>query len=156
MLTELSLLVLAETVTIMTADRIAPPATPSPQIETIAVRISSPQGVLWQGNLRVGANQGASYSQNLSQAAPDQCPSGSPYDRSERSSISFNLYVQNYGNATPSYRFDASWARPVLSADCGKSGTRTVQISQAVVLQPGQTTMTEGDAGLRVELTRGR
>src|SRR5688500_4977597 len=110
MLTELSLLVLAETVTIMTADRIAPSATASPQIETVAVRISSPHGVLWQGNRRVGANQGASYSQNLSQASPDQCPPGSPYDRSERSSISFNLYVQNYGNATPSYRFDASWA----------------------------------------------
>ena len=156
MLSELTLLVLAETVTIMTADRIAPPATPSPQIETVAVRISSAQGVLWQGTLRVGAHQGASYSQNLSQASPDQCPPGSPYDRSERSSISFNLYVQNYGNATPSYRFDASWARPVLSADCGESGTRTVQVSQAVVLQPGQTTVTDGDAGLRVELTRGR
>jgi len=64
--------------------------------------------------------------------------------------------VQNYGNAIPSYRFDASWARPVLSADCGESGTRTVQVSQAVILQPGQTTVTEGDAGLRVELTRGR
>ena len=91
MLTEITLLLLAETVTITTADRIARPASPSPQIETIAVRISSPQGVLWQGNLRVGANQGASYSQNLSQASPDQCPPGSPYDRSERSSISFNL-----------------------------------------------------------------
>ena len=64
--------------------------------------------------------------------------------------------MQNYGTATPSYRFDASWARPVVSADCGESGTRTVQISQAIVLQPGQTTMTEGDAGLRVELTRSR
>ena len=42
MLTELALLLMAETVTIMTADRITPPATPSAQIETVAVRISSP------------------------------------------------------------------------------------------------------------------
>ena len=156
MLTEIMSILLIESVAVMTADQIGASPAPSAQLETIAVRIGSPQGILWQGNLRVGANQGASYSQNLSQASPDQCPPGSPYDRSERSSISFNLYVQNYGNMTPSYRFDASWARPVLSPDCGESGTRTVQINQAVVLQPGQTTVTEGDAGLRVELTRGR
>ena len=56
----------------------------------------------------------------------------------------------------PELSFDASWARPVPSPDCGESGTRTVQINQAVVLEPGQTIVTDGDAGLRVELTRGR
>ncbi len=156
MLTEFMLLLLTETAVIMRADRIAPTSTSSPPLETVAVRIASPLGVLWEGNLRIGNNQGASYSQNLSQAGLDQCPPGSPYDRSERSSISFNLYVQTYGNVPPSYRFDASWSRPILSADCGESGTRTVQISQAVALEPGRTAVAEGDAGLRVELTRGR
>ena len=138
-------------------DRIAaPPATVEGQIDHIAVRVSSPQGVLWSGTLRVAINQGASYSQNLSQASTQSCPPNSPYDRSERSSVSFNVYGQNHGQGTPSYRIDASWARPIKEANCLESGTRTVQINHAVALEPGQTTVIEGDAGLRVEITRNR
>ena len=156
MLGQLVSLLLAQTTVVTVADRMVTPSASTAQIETLAVRLSSSQGVLWQGDLRVGLNQGASYSQNMSQASPDLCPAGSPYDRSERGSVSFNVYLQNHGQARPSYRVDASWARPILSADCGESGTRTVQINQMVVLEPGQTTVIEGDAGLRVELTRGR
>ena len=137
-------------------DRIGPPASAEGQIDQLSVRVSSPQGVLWQGNLRVANNQGASYSQNLSQASTHPCPPNSPYDRSERSSVSFNVYAQNYGQGTPSYRIDASWARPIKEANCLESGTRTVQINHAVALQPGQTAVIEGDAGLRVEVTRTR
>ena len=137
-------------------DRIGPPTTAENQIDQLSVRVSSPQGVLWQGALRVANNQGASYSQNLSQASTNVCPPNSPYDRSERSSVSFNVYAQNYGQGTPSYRVDASWARPIKEANCLESGTRTVQINHAVALQPGQTAVIEGDAGLRVEVTRNR
>jgi hypothetical protein len=126
------------------------------QIDGISVRVSSPEGVLWQGTLRVANNQGASYSQNLSQASTQICPPNSPYDRSERSSVSFNVYAQNYGQGTPGYRIDASWARPIKEANCLESGTRTVQINHVVALEPGQTTVIEGDAGLRVEVTRNR
>lgn len=138
------------------SDRIGPPASVEGQIDQLSVRVSSPQGVLWQGALRVANNQGASYSQNLSQASTHACPTNSPYDRSERSSVSFNVYAQNYGQGTPSYRIDASWARPIKEANCLESGTRTVQINHAVALQPGQTAAIEGDAGLRVEVTRNR
>jgi hypothetical protein len=154
----LPLLLVQATATIAVAeDRIvATPAVPA-QIQTLGVRVSSPQGVLWQGSLRVAENQSASYSQNLSQASTELCPPGSPYDRSERSSVSFNVYMQNYGQGRdPSYRIDASWARPIKDANCGESGTRTVQINQAVMLEPGQTSVIEGDAGLRVELTLAR
>ena len=44
------------------------------QVETLAIRVSSPTGMLWQGNLRVSQNQGASYSQNLSHALADGLP----------------------------------------------------------------------------------
>jgi hypothetical protein len=112
--------------------------------------------VLWQGTLRVGQNQGGSYSQSFPQASAEICPPNSSYDRSERSSLNFNVYVQNYGQGRPSYRVDASWGRPIKVANCGESGTRTVQINQGVFLDPGETATIEGDAGLRVELTRAR
>lgn len=137
------------------SDRIGSPrVTPEMQVDRLSVRVSSPQGVLWQGTLRVATNQGASYSQNLSQASTEICPPNAPYDRSERSSVSFNVYAQNYGQGTQNYRIDASWARPIKDANCLESGTRTVQINHAVALEPGQSTVIEGDAGLRVEVTR--
>ena len=139
------------------ADRIAvSPNVPEPQIDELAVRISSPAGLLWQGNLRVAQNQGATYSQNFSQASPTVCPPNSPYDRSERSSINFNVYVQNSGECGPIYRIDASWQRPIDEAGCGERGTRTVQVNKTLALDPGESGVVEGDAGLRVEVTRRR
>ena len=135
------------------SDRITPPPAVSASAQTLAVKVSSPQGLLWQGTLRVAENQSASYSQNMSQASTVVCPPGSPYDRSERSSVSFNVYTQNSGQGRPNYRLDVSWARPIIDANCGESGTRTVQINQSVTLDPGQTAAIEGDAGLRVELS---
>lgn len=138
-------------------DRIvSAPAVMEVQIDELAVRISSPAGVLWQGNLRVAQNQGASYSQNFSQASPTLCPPNSPYDRSERSSISVNVYVQNSGEYGPIYRIDASWQRPTEETGCGERGTRTVQVNKALSLDPGETGLVEGDAGLKVEVTRRR
>ena len=138
------------------ADRMIPPATPEAQVYELAVRVSSPAGVLWQGSLRVAQNQSANYSQNLNQAGPRACPSSSSYDQSERSSVSFNVYVQNSNEFGPTYRFDASWQRPTEDAGCGERGTRTVQISKALMLDPGESGTVEGDAGLNVEVTRRR
>jgi hypothetical protein len=137
------------------SDRIAAPAPASEaQIDELSIRISSPAGVLWQGNVRVAQNQGASYSQNFSQASPTACPVNS-YDRSERSSINFNVYVQNNGYGM-TYRLDASWQRPSEDSGCGERGTRTVSVTKALALDPGETGVVEGDAGLRVEVTRRR
>lgn len=155
MLAQLLPIVMMQASSAVVADRIAMPAPDPSQVENLAVRLSSPQGTLWQGTLRVSQNQSASYSQNWSQASPQACPAGVPYDRSERSSINFNVYVQNNGQYGMSYRFDASWARPILASDCGESGTRTVSLNQALRLEPGQTSVIEGDAGFRVEVTRG-
>ena len=101
-------------------------------VETLAVRVSSPAGVLWQGNLRVSQNQGASYSQNLSHASPTVCPPNSPYDRSERSSLSFNVYSQNSGDYGSVYRIDASWGRPLVrpaAAIGGRGRSRSIRLS---------------------------
>jgi hypothetical protein len=137
------------------ADRIAgTPSASEAQIDELSIRISSPAGELWQGNVRVAQNQGASYSQNFSQASPTAC-SGNSYDRSERSSINFNVYLQNNGYGM-TYRFDASWQRPSEDSGCGERGTRTVSVTKALALKPSETGVVEGDAGLRVEITRRR
>ena len=137
-------------------DRMVMPVTADGQVHELAVRISSPVGVLWQGNLRVAQNQSANYSQNLNQASTLNCAGPSPYDRSERSSINFNVYVQNNGEYGPMYRLDASWQRPTEETGCGERGTRTVQVSKALALSAGESGVVEGDAGLRVEVTRRR
>ena len=155
-LAALGLIQTAMTVESAASDRIGPPVAVESRIDDLAVRVGSPAGVLWQGSLRVAQNQGASYSQNLSQASPALCPNPSPYDRSERSSITFNVYVQNSGEFGPIYRVDASWGRPMGEEGCGEQGTRTVQVSKTLALDPGETGVVEGDAGLRVEVTRRR
>ncbi len=137
-------------------DRISPPALSPTQVESLAVRISSPEGVLWQGSLRVSPNQGANYQQNFSQASLGLCPPGSPYDRSERRHINFNVYSQQNNQSGQTYRLDVSWGRPGPDEGCGERGTRTVQVNQTVAIEPGGTAVVEGDAGLRVELTRSR
>ena len=124
--------------------------------ENIGIAVSSPQGPLWEGTLRVSPNQGASYQQNLSQASAQPCPSGSPYERSERSHLNVSVYAEQNLQLNLSYRIDASWARPIANLDCRETGTRTVQINHVVVIAPGETSVVEGDAGLRVQLTRGR
>jgi hypothetical protein len=159
MLTSVAALLLAQTTIVMESvarDRIGPPVGVEVQVHDLAVRVNSPAGVLWQGNLRVAQNQGASYSQSLSQASPTICPASSSYDRSDRSSINFNVYVQNSGDIGPIYRVDASWGRPMGDEGCGERGTRTVQVSKGLSLDPGETGVVEGDAGLRVEVTRRR
>ena len=103
-----SLLLIHTSAAAVATDRIARPVPDPAQVEMLGIRLNSPQGVLWQGNIRVSQNQSASYSQNLSQASTEVCPPGTPYDRTERSSISFNVYVQNNGQYGTSYRFDAS------------------------------------------------
>lgn len=152
----LSVLLAQDAVTATESDRMIAVAPAEATVNDLAVRVSSPAGVLWEGTLRVGQNQGASYSQNLSQASRYICPPNSPYDRSERSSISFNVYVQNYGDAGMSYQIDASWGRPTPEPTCKATGTRTVQVNKTISLQPGETAVVEGDAGLKVEVTRKR
>jgi hypothetical protein len=135
------------------ATRVVRPAAAPAQVDTLQVRISSPEGLLWQGPVRVSRNQGASYQQNLSQAFADSCPPDSGYDRSERRHINFSIYSQQSQQGVQ-YRVDVSWARPIIDSSCGETGTRTVQINQTMFLNPGETQAMSGDAGLKVEISR--
>lgn len=125
-------------------------------VENIRLRVLSADGVLWEGSLRVSSSQNASYQQNLSQASSSQCPPATYYDRTERSHLNISVHAQHNQISSNAYRLDVSWARPVQSQGCGESGLRTVQINQTVQIAPGETSVIAGDAGLRVQLTRGR
>lgn len=140
---------------IAVGDRIAPPSVSAQtRAESLSIRISSSDGVLWQGSVRVRPNQGASYNQNFSQASTESCGSNS-YDHAERRQFNFNVNAQH--NALgQAYRIDVSWQRPIADGTCSETGTRTVGVNRTVLLSPGQTSVIEGDAGLRIELTRGQ
>jgi hypothetical protein len=142
---------------VIASTRIARPS-PNAQIaaiDDIGIRVASPEGILWQGVLRVGPNQGASYHQSLTQASPEQCPPGLSYDRSQRSHLNVNIYAQQ-NQTGRSYQVDVSWARPTGGEDCAALGTRTAQVNQAVAIEIGEMAIIEGDAGLQVQLTRRR
>ncbi len=124
--------------------------------EIIAVRVEAAGAVLWDGTLRIAPNQAASYQQHLNQASAFQCPPDTPHDRSERRQLTVNIYANQTPQQGRSYRVDASWQRPIPQQACLEGGTRTVQITQAVSLMPGESKTIEGDAGLRVQLTLGR
>ena len=148
-----SLLLVQASSAALATDRMLRPVADPTQVESLAVRLISPQGVLWQGNVRVTENQGASYSQSFSQATLNACPPNS-YDRTEQNSLSFNIYFQNNGNGIRSFRLDSSWQRPAEASGCGERGTRTVQVNQNLAIDHGQTGVVEGDAGFRIEVTR--
>jgi hypothetical protein len=125
-------------------------------VETVAVRITSPEGLLWEGSLRVGPYQNGSYNQSISQASDNVCPREPHYDRAERSQFTFGIYAPTGERSAQNYRIDASWARPVKGEMCVETGTRTVQMSQMVSIAAGETKTISGDAGFRVQLSRAR
>ena len=122
-------------------------------IETIGIRITSPEGELWRGTVRVGRNTSSSYHQSLSQPPANACPANEESDRSESRSLNFSVYAPE-SDRGPQYNVNVSWARPTVGANCRGSGTRTVQISDTLELKPGERRVIEGDAGLRVEVSR--
>lgn len=143
---------------IMVSDRVLGPTQDGTALpfEDISIRATSPQGLLWQGTLRIGPSQGASCQHYYTQAPADRCAPGSPFDRSERSSLLLSVQAQNNRQWGQGFRLDATWTRPVRGEACGEGGSRTVQINQAFPIAPGETTILEGDAGLRVQLSRPR
>ena len=143
---------------------IAPPAPPAPMpiissgdfagvynrpTESIHVRTTAGNAILFDDRLRVG-RAGATFSQNRSEATEPGC--ASVYPQSVRNSLT--LSVQADGPTKDHYRVSVSWTRP--NGGCDAQGNRGISLNQAVELKPGRTVTIEGDAGVRVQLTRGR
>jgi len=144
---------------------VAPPAVVAPRIATpirveqqpavpIEVRITAGDRLLFSDTLRVARGSGASYSENRNEASTLICPDVSSYERSERSSLSVNLYWQESGNGSPGVNLSVNWTRAEGAGGCSPVGSRGVQLTQLVRLAPGESATVRGDAGLVVRLTR--
>ncbi|MCA1654322.1 MAG: hypothetical protein ABR588_05225 [Sphingomicrobium sp.] len=119
----------------------------------VNVRISSPEGLIWQDTLRVGRNSGASYSQDKSEAGPVECTGGS-YDRSRRSSLRVQLYLRDGSEHGPVINVAVNWTHPNAIIGCQQSGTRGVQLEESLPLARGQSETLQADGGLTITLMR--
>ncbi len=127
---------------------------PAVQVSPIAVLVTAGNRVLFSGTLRVASGSGASYSENRSEAPLMTCPTLRPYEATERSSLSIQMYLRDNSAVGNGVNVSVNWQRPAPGGACGNDGTRSVQLSQTVQLQPGQNARIEGDAGLVVTLSR--
>jgi hypothetical protein len=121
----------------------------------VEVRVSSEQGLLWQGQLRVGAS-GANIVQSRTESEMAGCQTSDRHDRSLRNHFHLNLN-RRYGVARDgdaAYALRLSWSRPASSQGCAANGSRTVEISQSLDLPAGGQATLRGDAGLVVTLRR--
>ena len=135
-------------------------AVPAPMLQQpmrvtvpVTVRVSAGNRLLFNGTLRVAEGSGAGYSENRNEASLTPCP-GRPYEATERSSLSVQLYLRENQATGQAVNVSVNWQRPAPGGTCGNDGTRSVQLGQTVQLQPGQSTTIAGDAGLLVTLTR--
>jgi len=116
----------------------------------IRVRIEAGAQHLFADRLRVGGLP-ASYNQSRTEAPAEACPD------LRRSTLLNNLgftIVPAFGNREADYRVTFRWNRAPSEGCTG--GQRTVSLEQVVTLEPGRTVTIEGDAGVRIELTRER
>jgi hypothetical protein len=121
--------------------------------ETLTVDVDATAGseVLWRGSLRVGSSsRSASFNRTTMQAPRPDCDTAK-YDEGVRDS--FNLSLNRYprGDGPIRTTVQVSWDRP--SGCSGDRVQRSVQLSGALDLQPGQPVTIEGDAGLRIRFT---
>jgi len=134
-------------------DRIMPAAT-SVGVVSVDLHVSTGGRVLFNDTLRVARNSGASFNQNRSEASLTACDMSRGYESADRHSLSINLYLQENTPGDPRVNVSVSWQRPVPGMECATDATRMVQVTQTVRIDPGVSQTIEGDAGLRVIVTR--
>jgi len=138
---------------VLANDRIMPVAA-SVGVIPVDVHVSAGGRVLFNDTLRVARNSGASFNQNRSEASLTACDTSRGYESADRHSLSINLYLQENTPGDPRVNVSVSWQRPVPGMECQTDATRMVQVTQTVRLDPGVSQTIEGDAGLKVIVTR--
>lgn len=119
---------------------------PRPTIR-VSVRIVAASEVLLNDSFWL-SHQPASVNETRREALGPECPGA-------RGTLDRSLHFQlmPWTDETNSrYRAEVRWLRPVKTG-C-EVGSRTASIEQMIQLAPGQSIVLEGDAGLRLELTR--
>ncbi len=119
----------------------------------LEVTVTGEGRTLYRGPLRVGFGYGASINEQASEAPRQLCPGARNWDAMERRSLSLQLNMRD-DEGVPFVTAAVTWQRPMPAVACGAGGSRTVQLSQSARLEPGRSVSFDGDAGLRVTLTR--
>ena len=140
----------------LASDRIVTAVPAGAAVIPVELRVTAGNRLLFNDTLRVARNTGASFSQSRSEASASvsTCDTSRGYDMSDRHSLNINLYLQENMPGDQRVNVSVSWQRPVPGAECAPDATRTVQVTQTVRLDPGRSQVIEGDAGLRVVLSR--
>lgn len=113
----------------------------------VSVRATLGNSVLLDDRFRVGRAP-ATFMQNRSEAAPDQC--GKAWSGLRRH-VNFGLRADGPEHEDR-YRLNFSLNRP--NGSCETDGVRGLSVEQPVVLKPGQTVTVDGDGGLKITLRR--
>lgn len=128
-------------------------ATPAGEAQEYRVEILAGATTLWSGTLRVGPGRAASFNMGKTEsAAQSGCPAP-PRFESDRSNLQLSL--NSLGGRNEQVRVNLSWQRPIDTPDCAAMGSsRTVALEGTADFTVRRTNDLEGDAGLRVRLTR--
>ena len=130
------------------------PAAAGTGVIPVEMRVTAGNRLLFDDTLRVARNSAASFSQNRQEASLSACDTSRGYEASDRHALNINLYLQENSPGDQRVNVSVSWQRPVPGQECSTDATRMVQVTQTVRLERGQSQEIEGDAGLRVVLTR--
>ncbi|HUP67793.1 MAG TPA: hypothetical protein VM145_06260 [Sphingomicrobium sp.] len=124
------------------------------EVVRIHMRIAAGSQTLFDDDLRVGQNSGASYSENRSEAPEMNCSADRYYSSGDRDSLNVQLSLRNDPQIGSAVSVNVTWQRPTRTMTCPSEGSRSVSLAQTVSLAPGESETIRGDAGLVVTLTR--
>ncbi len=137
--------------------QIVPPPRAAGPVVTYEIDVRGAGEILFQGPMKVGPFAGASYNREFTEAADFDCPSSGPgdYQRAARRASSFRLSLSNgYGQRENGPRsVNVRWTRAAPPACSKPSGTRTIELAQAVAVAPGESASFESD-GVTVTIKR--
>jgi hypothetical protein len=118
---------------------------------TVEVEARSSTALIWSGQLRVTTHTGATVRNETIEASHPACAAAYP-----GATKRFRAELRPAGNAGFPNRLTVSigWTRPI-EAECPlPDGSRTIEVSQTIELEPGRSMTIAGDGGLTVRLTR--
>ena len=127
---------------------------PAQDIFVVEVEVRAASELLWSGPLRLSAGSPASLRRHITQAPAQACEDIRHGANSEQHSRNLTVSPQ-YARSDQPFRtsVEVQWQRPVAEA-CTSFGSRTVQLTQLVELNPGSWSTVTGDAGLVVRIRR--
>ncbi len=126
---------------------------PPAEVFAVDVTVRADKQTLFEGPLRVSRTTPASMQREQSEAPPGACPD-QEYGGRANNRLRLQLTSSFSQSSQTRITVSVSWTRPVERPCPTPTGSRTVEVTQTVVLPPGQIVTVAGDAGLVVTLRR--